>query len=106
MDPIVKQSDKKQLQGQFCVTCEIEFPTLDDHKSHYKLEFHSFNLKRKMVDLPPVSQTVFDESLRKLKESKLKMISGKTQLKFHCKICNKPFKSEETFNQHLKSKKH
>ena len=38
-----------------CPTCLVSFQALQQHKDHYKSDFHRYNLKRKMVKLVPVS---------------------------------------------------
>ena len=57
------QKDTKQLIGTFCLSCEMNFTTEQDHKIHYRSELHQYNLKRKMVNLPPISEDRFKKSL-------------------------------------------
>ena len=57
------RSTGKTLVGNFCVSCEINFKTEKEHKEHYKSEVHRYNLKRKMVNLPPVSEERFLNSI-------------------------------------------
>lgn len=59
-----------------------------------------------MVDLTPVSEEAFLTSLQKLREKKMQEQTHKADSPNVCQKCNKKFKSEETFLQHLKSKKH
>ncbi len=49
-----------------CATCKLLFDTSDEHKAHYRTEYHDFNIKRKMVGLTPKSQIEFQESLNKI----------------------------------------
>ena len=37
-----------------CATCNLKFDDITTHKAHYKEEIHDFNLKRKLVNLPPL----------------------------------------------------
>lgn len=46
-----------------CITCRILFDTHDEQVAHYKHDLHRFNLKRKMVDLPPVTMDVFESKV-------------------------------------------
>jgi pre-60S factor REI1 len=97
----------KTLTGVFCATCEVEFASHSDHKAHYKSDFHQFNLKRKILQLPPLGEEIFHRSfndmLNKAKLSQTPLaVSGKTE----CTACRKSFKSKETYLEHLKSKKH
>lgn len=42
-----------------CPTCNLHFNHPQNHKDHYRTDFHRYNLKRKMVKLPPVTQQQF-----------------------------------------------
>ncbi len=55
----IDNQNKKELTGMFCATCEVEFASQEKHKSHYKSDFHQFNLKRKILHLPPLAEDVF-----------------------------------------------
>ena len=57
------QAKQSKLTGKFCGACSQTFENSDQHKLHYRSDFHAFNLKRKLVDLPPVSEEAFNESL-------------------------------------------
>lgn len=43
-----------------CMTCHVVMDTADEHKAHHKSDFHRFNLKRKMINLQPVTQEQFN----------------------------------------------
>ena len=47
-----------------CVSCGLLFDTSSEQKIHFKSEFHRFNLKRKCVGLPPVSEEAYQASLK------------------------------------------
>ena len=47
-----------------CITCRQLFSNAHDQKEHFKGDLHRFNLRRKVVNLPPVSQKVFEEKVR------------------------------------------
>lgn len=49
----------KKLTGRFCSTCEIEFKTPEEHQRHYKTDHHKYNLKRRMLNLHPISEELF-----------------------------------------------
>lgn len=55
---LLDSANTKKLQhsGKFCGTCETPFESSVAHKLHYKTEFHSYNLKRRLVDLPPINE--------------------------------------------------
>jgi pre-60S factor REI1 len=46
-------------QSTTCLTCGIRLPSLETQQQHHKSDWHTYNLKRKMVYLPPVASEVF-----------------------------------------------
>jgi len=86
-----------------CISCRVQFDNSDDQREHYRSELHKFNLKRKVFDLPPVTNEVFNKKVEAVKESESKQ---KVPTTFDCKICDKSFASEGPYTQHLNSKKH
>lgn len=42
-----------------CPTCEMHFAGVEQHKLHYKSDLHRYNVKRKLVRLPPVTEQMF-----------------------------------------------
>jgi pre-60S factor REI1 len=65
-----------------------------------KSEWHRYNLKRKVLEIAPVTLEQFNE--------KLTLQAPKETIKqdYYCKVCKKGFKSENTLNSHFVSKKH
>ena len=52
-------------EGNFiCVNCQMHFSEEASYKSHYKSEHHRYNVKRKLISLPPLS--LHEYTLRKL----------------------------------------
>ena len=37
-----------------CVTCNIAFKDAEFQREHYKADWHRYNLKRKVAELPPI----------------------------------------------------
>ncbi|GAM22238.1 hypothetical protein SAMD00019534_054130 [Acytostelium subglobosum LB1] len=85
-----------------CISCRVVFDNPEDQRVHYKSELHRFNLKRKVLDLPPVNQQTFNSKVEALKVQE----SAPTTVMFDCKVCDKQFQSEGPYQQHLISKKH
>lgn len=46
-----------------CNTCGLSFPTADLQRQHMKTEWHRYNLKRRVAQLPPISAEVFAEKI-------------------------------------------
>lgn len=99
------QTKHRSLIGIFCATCEVNFADEVEHKKHYKSDFHSFNLKRRMLQMAPIAEAAFEKSLREVLE-KSKGTAKPQQGSQTCDVCWKNFKSAQTFQEHLKSKKH
>ncbi|GMM34890.1 Reh1 protein [Saccharomycopsis crataegensis] len=47
-----------------CNTCGIRFITSESQKSHMKSEWHRYNLKRRVADLPTISSETFVEKVK------------------------------------------
>ena len=43
-----------------CITCHCVFVDGDAHREHYKCDWHRYNLKRKVAQLPPIAQDVYE----------------------------------------------
>ena len=44
-----------------CITCHVAFVNADSQRHHYKSDWHRYNLKRKVVGLPPVTVDDFQQ---------------------------------------------
>lgn len=42
-----------------CITCRVVFARGELQREHYKSDWHRYNLKRKVAELPPVTAAVF-----------------------------------------------
>lgn len=46
-----------------CNTCGLTFPTADLQRLHMKADWHRYNLKRKVANLPPITSEMFAEKM-------------------------------------------
>mmetsp|Transcript_16329 Transcript_16329/g.14018 ORF Transcript_16329/g.14018 Transcript_16329/m.14018 type:complete len:82 (+) Transcript_16329:66-311(+) len=76
-----------------CSNCKIEIMNDESLKTHYKSEFHRYNIKRHMVNLPPVTIEQFEKKKNQILETK-KLVEEET---LKCDICNKRFSSKPTY---------
>ncbi|EAR99051.2 C2H2 type zinc-finger protein (macronuclear) [Tetrahymena thermophila SB210] len=90
-------------QGLRCYCCQLEFDTDSNYKLHFKSDYHRYNLKRKMLDLPPAT---YEEFQRQFLSSGQKSQSTSVTDCLKCMICKKEFGSHQTYKQHLQSRKH
>ncbi|KAF4314880.1 hypothetical protein BBI17_009836 [Phytophthora kernoviae] len=105
-----------------CTACRLEFEMPTEQRDHFRMDWHRYNLKRKVVELPPVTEEQFEFRMRKVREEKeaqvandpkqkqrtrkeeIKKAGVKTVLK--CVACNKTFTTANAHENHLASKKH
>lgn len=88
-----------------CITCRVSFADSDIQRRHYKTDWHRYNLKRKVAEMPPVTAEVFQQKVLAQKAEVEAQQQSKTK-SLHCQLCNKTFSSENAFGNHLSSKKH
>lgn len=87
-----------------CITCQVAFVDPDLQRAHYKTDWHRYNLKRKVAELPPVTADGFQERVlaqRTVDASKLQDKHSQ-----YCDICRKQFVSDKSYESHLRSRKH
>jgi len=91
------------MSSSYCSSCKIEVQNDDNLRDHYKSEFHRYNIKRKLVGLPPVTDDQFSKK-------KAQLIAESSQSEkdvlYKCELCGKSFASKQTYKQHLESNKH
>jgi pre-60S factor REI1 len=51
-----------------CVTCNVAFDNSDLQRDHYKTDWHRYNLKRKVAELPAVTAHDFNDRQKLQKE--------------------------------------
>ncbi|KAM7379808.1 hypothetical protein PAMP_005330 [Pampus punctatissimus] len=88
-----------------CISCRVAFTDGEVQRAHYKTDWHRYNLKRKVADMPPVTAENFQERVlaqRAAAEQKL----TDAAVAEGCAICNKKFSSANAYQNHLQSHKH
>jgi len=97
------------LSSLTCLTCRVSFTSADLQRDHYKLEWHSYNLKRKLAQLPAVTYEQF-ERIQAQHQDQTKNLLNQTEDEnkesFYCDICRKQFNNQNAFVQHNQSKRH
>lgn len=61
-----------------CKTCTAEFSSLEEQRSHFKSDFHRFNVKRRIIGRGPLNEDEFEEVAQGtfLKDDDISSISG------------------------------
>ncbi|KAK3108681.1 hypothetical protein FSP39_013226 [Pinctada imbricata] len=86
-----------------CITCRVGFLDGDLQRGHYKTDWHRYNLKRKVADLPPVTADTFQQKVL-AQRAKVQEQSKTENVK--CDLCSKHFSTQNAYQNHLQSKKH
>lgn len=89
--------------GFTCITCRVAFNNADLQRFHYKSDWHRYNLKRKVVEMPAVTAEDFKQ--RVLAQQAQNAEAEKDTATF-CKLCSKHFSTWNSYSNHLQSKKH
>lgn len=100
-----------------CNACSFVIRTVEDRVTHYKTEWHRYNVKRHCAELPPISFDLFNQKLNDIRQnvrggaaaaasaSGASVVSAKPA-GFSCKSCKKTFKKEVLLTQHMEGGKH
>jgi pre-60S factor REI1 len=72
-------------------------------KVHYKTDWHRYNLKRKVANLPPITAENFQERVTAQKKAD---DEKDVDTSCYCKACSKHFSSSNAYQNHVRSKKH
>ncbi|KAJ3121469.1 hypothetical protein HK098_003642 [Nowakowskiella sp. JEL0407] len=83
--------------------CLVAFPSPEQQREHYRCDWHRYNLKRKVADLPPVSA---DQFVARVQTLQSKMQKEQEKLSFECSTCKKSYSSNNAYDNHLASAKH
>lgn len=86
-----------------CIACRVAFKDAEVQRAHYKTDWHRYNLKRKVADMPPVTAENFQERVL-AQRAGLEEQSKATAT--YCTACSKRFSNFSSYENHLKSKKH
>jgi len=84
----------------------MELDATGTHKDHYHSDLHKLNLKRKVADLPPVSEASYAAHLESEKAKADAAAAESIACVYVCDACHKSFANVGPFNTHLVSKKH
>lgn len=84
------------MDGLLCTACKITVSSQNESKAHYKSEFHTYNLKRKLVKLEPASYETFCE-----KKQQSQLLAASSGESAHCTCCGHSFRSQQTLEKHL-----
>ncbi|MEQ2227277.1 hypothetical protein ILYODFUR_036076, partial [Ilyodon furcidens] len=88
-----------------CISCRVAFADGEVQRAHYKTDWHRYNLKRKVADMPPVTAENFQERVLAQRATAEQQLSDAAATE-SCTVCNKKFSSANAYQNHLQSHKH
>ncbi|XP_041100396.1 zinc finger protein 622-like [Polyodon spathula] len=91
------------MSSYTCISCRVVFADGDIQRAHYKTDWHRYNLKRKVADMPPVTAENFQERVMAQRAAVEVQSQGATT---QCSICAKRFSTVNAFDNHIKSRRH
>lgn len=88
-----------------CISCRVAFSDGEVQRAHYKTDWHRYNLKRKVADMPPVTAENFQERVLAQRAAAEQQLNDAVATE-GCAVCNKKFSSANAYQNHLQSHKH
>ncbi|CAK6977023.1 cytoplasmic 60S subunit biogenesis factor ZNF622 [Scomber scombrus] len=88
-----------------CISCRVAFADGEIQRAHYKTDWHRYNLKRKVADMPPVTAENFQERVMAQRVAAEQQLSD-AAVGEGCAVCSKKFSSANAYQNHLQSHKH
>lgn len=93
------------MSSYTCISCRVQFADADVQRAHYKTDWHRYNLKRKVANMPPVTAENFQERVLAQRADAAQELADAHSLAT-CATCSKKFSSANAYNNHLQSHKH
>lgn len=91
------------MSGFTCLNCNVRFQNADIQREHYKTDWHRYNLKRRVGELPPVTAEEFQ---KRVLQQRISDEQAQQEISLYCNVCRKQFISDKSHENHLNSKKH
>ncbi|CAG8468045.1 16393_t:CDS:2 [Acaulospora colombiana] len=92
-------------QRYTCLACQVAFETAGNQRSHYGTDWHRYNLKRKVAELPPVTYSAFEQKVL-AQQALSKNAAEEISFSAECSACGKTYYSKNAYANHLQSNKH
>ena len=75
-----------------CISCRVAFADAEGQRSHYKTDWHRYNLKRRVAEMAPLSAEEFRRRVV-AQRSKAEEDALQAQYTGECGLCEKKFSS-------------
>lgn len=86
-----------------CISCSVKFADANIQREHYKTDWHRYNLKRRVAELPPVTAEEFQNRVIQQKSAEIDALK---ETILYCNACHKNFSSQNAHDNHMNSRKH
>ncbi|KAJ9500988.1 pre-60S factor rei1 [Exophiala xenobiotica] len=94
-----------QTHPYTCNSCSVAFRNSDAQRTHMRSDWHRYNLKRRLAELPSVSSEDYNEKVLAAQASNNEAAAQAAFAK-SCATCQKTYYSENAYQNHLTSKAH
>lgn len=91
------------MSNHTCLNCNVKFQNADTQREHYKTDWHRYNLKRRVAELPPVTAEEFQ---KRVIQQRTADEQAQQPISLYCNACRKEFITDKSYENHLNSKKH
>ncbi len=97
--------DVSQTHPYTCNSCAVAFRNSDAQRTHMRSDWHRYNLKRKVAELPPVSSEDYNDKVLAAQATNNAAAASAAFAKV-CDTCQKTYYSENAYQNHLASRSH
>ncbi|EXJ93005.1 hypothetical protein A1O3_01561 [Capronia epimyces CBS 606.96] len=97
--------DVTQTHPYTCNSCAVAFRNSDAQRTHMRSDWHRYNLKRRLAELPAVSSEDYNEKVLAAQATN-KIAAAQAAFAKLCPTCQKTYYSENAYQNHLASKSH
>ncbi|KIX04010.1 uncharacterized protein Z518_07563 [Rhinocladiella mackenziei CBS 650.93] len=101
----VAPPDISQTHPYTCNSCAVAFRNSDAQRSHMRSDWHRYNLKRRLAELPAVSSEDYNEKVLAAQATNNAAAAQAAYAKA-CTTCQKTYYSENAYQNHVASKAH
>ena len=101
----VEASDVSQTHPYTCNSCAVAFRNSDAQRTHMRSDWHRYNLKRRLAELPPVPSQDYNEKVLAVQETN-NAAAAQAAFARTCTVCQKTYYSENAYQNHIISKAH
>lgn len=98
-------ADVAQTHPYTCNSCAVAFRNSDAQRTHMRSDWHRYNLKRRLAELPAVSSEDYNEKVLAAQATN-KAAAAQAAFAKSCPTCQKTYYSENAYQNHLASKAH